>query len=682
MERSTIGLVIVAMARSGVRCWLVLWLLLSLASVDPLAARQSPEWGTMAGRVLSAQVGGYLEGVQVRVPELGRQTRTDREGIFTFGRVPAGTYTLHVSYMGLDSRELEVVVRPDAREFVAIELSSAIFRLEEMVITGQIEGQGAAINLQRTSDNLKTVVSQDALGQVQEGNIGDALNRLPGITVETRAGVQRTATIRGLAPQYNSVTVDGFTMTNVDGDRDIALDSYPSNTLARVEVVRAVTPDMPGDAIGGTVNLVTRTAFDRAGRTSFGNVGSTYNAKRRTLNRQVEATVGDVFGADGNLGALFTVAHFRDVRGYDVSNIGYSVDEDGHYTVTNNLVYDRDETKNKYGLGLNLDYRAGEDARLFFKAMYHHDYRWLHRRGTDYRPAANQVNNLVFYREPKNVFQMYIAGGSHQLGDWGLDYRTAYSKADKSYPVTFQVTQGFDGVELAVDRSDPGFPSFAVTNGVDLADPSAVVLRNMQVTQAPRGEDEIALEANVRRAVQLGPLPASLQGGVRYAAKDASQDQPDYAQYRVSGADVTALLESYQNSRFFTESNGRATLSPFFPDRGAWLDAFRNDGATFTNGGTGSDANRGGRAQAQRGHGPEGVQGRGGRRRHLRPLGPADDRRGRAAHQGRRHDHAPDGSRHQGHLGGDVHPGQPAGGVARPDAAPRPPAVPLRRLVG
>jgi len=545
------------------------------------AAGGAAALGSISGRVVNAQVGGYLEGADVRIEELRRQTTTNREGLFTFGAVPTGSYTLVVNYLGLDSQRIPVSVRSGAAEPVLVELRSAIFRLDDMVITGQIQGQAAAINLQRASDNLKTIVSQDALGQIQEGNIGDALGRLPGVTVETRAGVQRTATIRGLAPQYNSVTVDGFTMTNVDGNRDIALDSYPSNTLARVEVVRAVTPDMPGDAIGGTVNLVTRTAFDRGGRTLAGNVGGTFNAIRNTGNRQLEFTAGDRFGPDGNVGALFTFSHFQDVRGYDVSNIGYSVSADDQYTITNNLVYDRDERKDKYGVGANLDVRTQGGGHLYVKGMYNYDYRWLHRRGTNYLPGTNRVDNVTFYREPKNVFQMYMAGGSHQVGAWGVEYRAAYSRADKTYPETFQVSQGFNNVQMAVDRSNPNFPTFSVTNGVDISNPAGLQIRNFQVTQAPRGEDEVAFEANVRRELTVGGLPASVRTGVRFTSKDASQDQPDYARFSVNGISPASLVENYSNDRFFRASNGRARLSPFFPDRDLWLAAYRA-GAGFT----------------------------------------------------------------------------------------------------
>lgn len=553
--------------------------LLACMIATPAAAQTT---GAITGRVSSADWNSYLEGADVRLPRLNMQAVTDREGRFTFVRVPAGTHVLVVSYLGSEAREMEVVVQAGRTTVQEVTLTSAALRLGALLASAQLQGQAAAVNLQRTSDNLKTVVSQDALGQTKEGNIGDALARLPGVVVETRAGVQRTATIRGLLPQYNNVTVDGLPMTNVDGNRDIALDSYPANTLERVEVTRALTPDMPGDAIGGSVNLVTRTAFDRPGRTLFGNLGGTHNAKRQNWNSQAELTFGDRLGADQQLGYLLTASYFEDNRGYDVSNIGYTVSQANAYTIANNFVYDRYERKQKFGLGANLDFRPTDQSHVYVKGMYNYDYRWLNHMGTDYRPTNNQVNSIAFYREPKNVFQMYIAGGRHELGATNVDYRASYSRADKTYPVTFQVTTGFNAVGLEADRTDPNFPTFRVTNGASINDPSRLVIRNMQSTQAPRNEDEFAGEVNLRRAMSGAGFPLSLQGGLRFSAKDAAQAQDDYARYTVTGLTAAELMmENYRNDRFFLESNGRATVLPFIPDWRKWQNAFQTRHSSF-----------------------------------------------------------------------------------------------------
>ncbi len=82
------------------------------------------------------------------------------------------------------------------------------------------------------------------------------------------------------------------------------------------------------------------------------------------------------------------------------------------------------------------------------------------------------------------------------------------------------------------------------------------------------------------------------------------------------------------------------------------------------------------------GHGRRRSEGRCRGRRHLRPQRAAHAGRRRPAHPGREHDHAAVRERREGHLHRHVHPGQRPGGLARPDAAPRPPAVPGGRLLG
>jgi hypothetical protein len=322
-------------ARTGLRAGFLAAVLLPLG-----LAAQSNSTGALVGRVTNEITGSLLDGALVRLPELNRETRAEREGAFFLGRIPTGEWTLLASYPGADPLTLRVTVAADTTTRIEIPLRADIYDLERIFVSARAEGQAEAIGLQRSAPTYRTIVSSDALGQIREGNIGDALVRLPGLSVETRAGVQRTATIRGLAPQYNTVTVDGLRMTNVDGNRDIALDTFPSNMLARVEVVKANTPSLPSDAIGGTVELVTKTAFDREGRVLEGDIGTTYNDVRDNWNRQASITFADRFGRDGKLGLLASLAYFHDERGYDVAQTAYT-----GAIVNRTLYYDRYEIK-------------------------------------------------------------------------------------------------------------------------------------------------------------------------------------------------------------------------------------------------------------------------------------------------------------------------------------------------
>ncbi|ACE85804.1 TonB-dependent receptor [Cellvibrio japonicus] len=570
----------------------------SASNNAPATARATSQLGSVTGRVINQATGSLLQAATVRVLELNREVTTGRDGSFVLTNIPAGNYTLEVNYGGLDSQRLPMTITAGRSLRQDIRLTSARYGVEEMLVTGRAEGFASTINLQRNADSLRTVVSADALGQIREGNIGDALVRLPGLSVETRAGVQRTATIRGLAPQYNTVTVDGLRMTNVDGNRDIALDSFPANLLARVEVIKAPTPDMSADAIGGTVDLVTRSAYDRDGRTFDVQLGTTLNDIRDSWNKQAGITLGDTFGENRQFGLLGSVFYFRDERGYDVVDTAYTVSSADSFFINRSLYYDRDEMKDKVGAGLMFDYRPSDDTSAYIKAIYHYDFRELWRRGTDYRPnpatqfdvtpdagssTGGRVDSIVFYREPKNVFQMYTAGIEHRTGDWVLDGRLGYSKAKKDYPTTLQVVNSFNGVNLTYDRSDRDFPVFTVDNAVDLSNPSSVAFRQFDTNQVPRVEDELSVDVNALREFNTGRFPWSIKTGFRATIKDASQAQPDTVRYSgLTGVSAASLLEYYSNSDFMSESNGRAQLLPFFPDWRKYLELQQTNPSAFT----------------------------------------------------------------------------------------------------
>lgn len=557
-----------------------LGLVVALIVPGDVIQAQSPS-GEIGGRVRS-QSGAFLEGATVRVDGTVLESITGREGQFVIRGVSAGTQTLVVRYLGYAVSRVTVTVEAARKADIDVLLTP---NLETVTTIGQVAGQATAINLQRSSDNLKTVVSREALGLVQEGNIGDALLRLPGIIVETRAGVNRTATIRGLAPQYNSVTVDGLPITNVDGNRDVALDEFPYATLSRVEVTKTLTPDLPGDGIGGSLNLVTRTAFDAPGRTLAFNVGGTSNQRGNTFNKQLELVVGDRLGAKKNIGYLFTGSYFHDYRGYDGSDNTYSTVGTNPFVLASNNVYDRGEEKRRTGLGFNIGYRPTTGTTLYAKAIWSDDYRWLDQKGTTWRPTTSQVDDITFYREPHNLFQMYIVGGTAQFGSWNTDVRASHSRADKTYPATMQITTRVSNVAMTSDMSEPRFPNFTVTNGVDLTNKSLQRLVNVDQTQAPRKEDETTVDLSARRTFSLNGLPFALKFGARNSSKHSSQSQPIYARYTLSAANSASitptLARDVATPDFMPASNGRSRLLPFFPDYDRWLQAVQSGGGPF-----------------------------------------------------------------------------------------------------
>src|ERR1043166_4978119 len=193
-----------------VRSWFLC--VLGLCCLGLLAGRPSraaeSDHGTVAGRVANAATGRQLEGAIVEVPELGWQVFTDGSGAFSLS-VPPGRYTVVVSYTGLDAaREtLEVVgARRTYREF---DLSSLAYQMGEFVVTGEREGNAAAITRQHNAPNVVNVVSMDAYGNVADGNIGNFMKRLPALSTTGQKGDVIGIGTRGARPAWNAVNIDG-----------------------------------------------------------------------------------------------------------------------------------------------------------------------------------------------------------------------------------------------------------------------------------------------------------------------------------------------------------------------------------------------------------------------------------------------------------------------------------------
>lgn len=130
------------------------------------------------------------------------------------------------------------------------------------MVTGfSLNSQAKALNTQRNKINVTNIVSTDQIGKFPDANIGDAMRRIPGITMQVDQGESRNIIVRGLAPQLNSVTLNGSRIPSAEGDnRNVQMDLIPSDMIQTIEVNKAVTPDMDGDALGGSVNLITRSS--------------------------------------------------------------------------------------------------------------------------------------------------------------------------------------------------------------------------------------------------------------------------------------------------------------------------------------------------------------------------------------------------------------------------------------
>lgn len=250
--------------------------ILSLSSVFAAEASRS---GAIAGRVQNAATGEFLYNAQVRVEAGGRfsaTTATDQFGAYRLDNVPEGEATLRAVYSGLPALTLKVTVTPGKETAADLSLrgAGAATKMDafEVNVSRQMSALDLAVNSQRYSNNIKSVISVDQMGFIGDGSVASALKFLPGIDLEVDVnGMANSVTMSG-APSANvPVTFGGFEVTT-SADATVASSTAPQrtasltqlslNNISRVEINRSALPDDPGSALAGSINFVPKSAFE------------------------------------------------------------------------------------------------------------------------------------------------------------------------------------------------------------------------------------------------------------------------------------------------------------------------------------------------------------------------------------------------------------------------------------
>ena len=260
----------------GFRAWFASFVIL-LSLVTRLAAQSGA--AVVEGRVQNAVTGDYLNNARVAVPGTALVALTDAAGAYRISGVPAGSVTLRVTYTGLDEQQATLAVSPGATVTRDFNLSSVqrygtagetvTLGAFTVAATREMDANSIAINEQRFAPNIKNVIAANAFGDVSEGNLGEFVKRLPGVTVNSAAGDSASITLRGFSPAFTPISIDGDRMPSASTSATAAsrmtnLETLSISNVARVEVIKSPVPSMWADSLGGAVNLISKSAFDRS----------------------------------------------------------------------------------------------------------------------------------------------------------------------------------------------------------------------------------------------------------------------------------------------------------------------------------------------------------------------------------------------------------------------------------
>lgn len=206
-----------------------------------------------------------LIGATIQLVELHQFTTTGMDGSFQFLDVIPGKYTLKISYIGFTDYSEPIEIIANSIQKLTIQLQLDVTTLKEFEVTKKSDGStiaGSRIK-EKNSALVMNVTSAEAIALSPDNSVAEVVQRISGVTMENNpSGTGESfAIIRGMPKRYNYTLVNGIKIPSSDNkNRYISLDLFPSDLLERVEVVKSLTPNMEGDAVGGAINMVMRNA--------------------------------------------------------------------------------------------------------------------------------------------------------------------------------------------------------------------------------------------------------------------------------------------------------------------------------------------------------------------------------------------------------------------------------------
>lgn len=215
--------------------------------------------GTITGNVSDAEEKSPLESATVRLMQDGTLkggAYTDATGVYTIANLKPGTYSLIFTYVSYEADTVaDIAVR--AGETVEINNSLGFDEGDVVQIYEKIERntEGQVLNMQRRSTSVVDVISIENIKRAGDSDVGSAMKRVTGVTVEGGKYVY----VRGLGDRYAKTLMNGSEIPGLDPDRNsVQMDMFPTNLIQNIVVHKTFSPDLPGDYAGGLVKISTK----------------------------------------------------------------------------------------------------------------------------------------------------------------------------------------------------------------------------------------------------------------------------------------------------------------------------------------------------------------------------------------------------------------------------------------
>ncbi len=522
-----------------------------------------------------------LWGVTVLVKGTSVGTITDDEGKFSLHNISLGKIILVFRYIGYQTEEKEINITSGRISNVDINLKPKPLEGKEIVVSAQLRGQQAAINQQLTSNTIVNVVSSDKLRELPDQNIAESLARLPSISLQREGGEGQKVVVRGLAPKFNYITVNGEKVPSTDPeDRSVDLSMISPDALAGVEVYKSLTPDMDADAVGGTVNLVLKKASSgfqgeaviQPGYNNHEKDYGVYKGIARVSQRFFDDKLGII--ASGNIQRANRSSDYLDAD-YEFMREKTGSEERAVYQINNLNLADRKEIRDRIGGSVVIDYDWGNHSFMFSSFAAKTDRNELRRRKR-YQVGSSYIGYEL--RDEKNSTLLWTnnLSGSHKFDFMEADWRTSYSVSENNTPFSNTYTFREEGAYKSdlIDDKGPTYIPAGAKNTL-----SETYFKEIDLDSSLVKDADFTFQANAKIPFNFrNDISGFIKLGGKYRAKNRDRDNTRYWTSHFDIDDLGKMINADPSAyyRSFALDRQRRVLISNFIDPNWHAENFQN----------------------------------------------------------------------------------------------------------
>jgi len=319
---------------------------------------------------ISDQTGSGLPGAVVRILSLNRGAVTDLDGTFIFEKLPAGTYTILVNYLGYQETKLELEVPVSSDKPLEIKLKEDTKSLGEVTVKDKFNdgSETRAINMTKTANRVVTVISSEAIAKLPTRNAAEAVKRAPGAAIQNSKGEGSFISLRGTPGDWTSTLINGDRLPVADEEntsRSFEFEVLPSDLVDMVVLSRTVTPDIEADNIGGSINFTTKTPPDTT-LLKLNLAGGWNTMAQKPLG--LANLVYGVRSKNKKFGFLANLSYYGRNYAAQANKLIYS--NNFNQAIASYELRNYDGVRNTIGANLSLDYNLSDKVKIGGNFLY------------------------------------------------------------------------------------------------------------------------------------------------------------------------------------------------------------------------------------------------------------------------------------------------------------------------